>query len=303
MLRIPNKDSIPNAPASGNINIYADFGGNIIRQLPDGSSKNLTSNIVKNNFTASTAPTVNDDSGDDYEVGSIWIDNFTSPATIYKCLDVTAGAAVWREVVLLNADGYLKSPQPWAIGSINIDNSTTTPAYATHSMGLTYGSDSITGWTLDGGEPGPNEFDDIASMGDTGVIVVDTSHATIPNGWGLSSAEYEGIYKIEYSFKLMVLNNDIDEHSFKLVLGTINEYAGGKDVFHYDLPLTTLNESQNVREGIYSWAGMDRYLLRGTTFLPWRYGQVLAVQGDSFEVGHNYPHQNYAKFTRIGDLA
>ena len=47
-----------------------------------------------NNFSASTAPTINDDSGDGYSVGSRWI-NTTSDEE-YVCVDSTGGAAVWK---------------------------------------------------------------------------------------------------------------------------------------------------------------------------------------------------------------
>ena len=46
------------------------------------------------NYAATTAPTVNDDEGDGYDVGSRWID--TSALLAYVCLDPSAGAAVWR---------------------------------------------------------------------------------------------------------------------------------------------------------------------------------------------------------------
>ncbi len=48
-----------------------------------------------NNYSAVAAPTINDDSGDGYAVGSEWID-ITADKT-YKCVDNTLGAAVWLE--------------------------------------------------------------------------------------------------------------------------------------------------------------------------------------------------------------
>lgn len=47
-----------------------------------------------NNDAAAAAPTVNDDSGDGYAVGSRWLD--TTNDVEYVCLDATVGAAVWR---------------------------------------------------------------------------------------------------------------------------------------------------------------------------------------------------------------
>lgn len=50
--------------------------------------------IVLNKYDATVAPAVTDDSGDGYEVGSIWID--VSGDDAYICVDATLGAAVWN---------------------------------------------------------------------------------------------------------------------------------------------------------------------------------------------------------------
>lgn len=49
---------------------------------------------IKINRGASGPPTVNDDSGDGYSVGSRWFD--TTNDISYDCLDASSGAAVWR---------------------------------------------------------------------------------------------------------------------------------------------------------------------------------------------------------------
>ena len=51
---------------------------------------------VKSNLTAIVAPTINEDSGDGYAVGSMWVD--VTGDKIYFCLDASVGAAVWQEV-------------------------------------------------------------------------------------------------------------------------------------------------------------------------------------------------------------
>ncbi|HYD48191.1 MAG TPA: hypothetical protein VEB21_07585, partial [Terriglobales bacterium] len=45
------------------------------------------------NFSGTTAPTVNDDAGDGFSVGSVWID--VTGDAIYFCVDSSTGAAVW----------------------------------------------------------------------------------------------------------------------------------------------------------------------------------------------------------------
>lgn len=51
---------------------------------------------IKNNYEAVLAPTVNDDEGDDYSIGSMWIDTATN--NVYTCTDPTETAAVWKKV-------------------------------------------------------------------------------------------------------------------------------------------------------------------------------------------------------------
>jgi hypothetical protein len=51
---------------------------------------------LKSNLSAAAAPTVNDDSGDGYAPGSLWLDLTADEA--YICLDSTLGAAVWKQI-------------------------------------------------------------------------------------------------------------------------------------------------------------------------------------------------------------
>lgn len=55
----------------------------------------INSIVPQSNLSASSAPTVNDDSDDGYGVGSEWIDEVADKG--YLCLDATVGAAVWKE--------------------------------------------------------------------------------------------------------------------------------------------------------------------------------------------------------------
>jgi head-tail adaptor len=61
--------------------------------------------LVKINLAATRPPTVDDDSGDGYSVGSVWLD--TSTGIAYACESATAGAAIWfggRSVYEVRAD-------------------------------------------------------------------------------------------------------------------------------------------------------------------------------------------------------
>lgn len=56
---------------------------------------------IKNEIAQTTAPTVNDDTGDGYVIGSRWVD--TTNDKEYIALDVTSGAAVWKETTAVGS--------------------------------------------------------------------------------------------------------------------------------------------------------------------------------------------------------
>jgi hypothetical protein len=53
-------------------------------------------NLQKNNITATTDPTVSNDSSEGYSQGSLWINH--TGETIWLCSDASVGAAVWFQV-------------------------------------------------------------------------------------------------------------------------------------------------------------------------------------------------------------
>lgn len=71
-------------------------GAAIVGHLQSDSSGDLS--VVKDNLSASSAPTVGDDSNDGYSVDSRWLD--LTNDKVYICLDASVGAAVWREVTV-----------------------------------------------------------------------------------------------------------------------------------------------------------------------------------------------------------
>jgi hypothetical protein len=56
-----------------------------------------------NNPGSASDPTVNDDSGDGYSIGSRWYN--TSTDKEFVCLDVSVGAAVWKETTAVGGGG------------------------------------------------------------------------------------------------------------------------------------------------------------------------------------------------------
>ena len=64
-----------------------------------GARSNLGIDAIatcKSNLAATVAPTINDDAGDGYAVGSFWLGTVLGAA--YICLDATVGAAAWSKI-------------------------------------------------------------------------------------------------------------------------------------------------------------------------------------------------------------
>lgn len=77
----------------GNDFLHVNSGGTALEYITVAQTKTLLG-IKFNNDSATTAPTVNDDADDGYEVGSRWVD--ITADNIYFCVDPTVGAAVWE---------------------------------------------------------------------------------------------------------------------------------------------------------------------------------------------------------------
>lgn len=109
-----------------------------------------------NNTSAITDPTINEDSGDGYVVGSIWV-NVTGDK-VFICVDSTVGAAVWQRFELYDADleaiaaltsaadkvPYATGAGTWALSTLTsfartiLDDADATTARAT--LGLVIGT-------------------------------------------------------------------------------------------------------------------------------------------------------------------
>lgn len=86
------------------------------------------SGALKNKYSATVDPTVNDDADDSYDVGSSWVNTNTERA--YVCLDTTVGAAVWKEVTPMAQANLSAASAPttgddsddgYAVGSVWVD--------------------------------------------------------------------------------------------------------------------------------------------------------------------------------------
>lgn len=129
-------------PAAGNVTIYAKADGLLYQKddagaetlLASGASGAVATDAIwdaagdtvvgsgantavkrKNNDGTTVAPTVNDDSGDGYAIGSRWLD--TTNDVEYVCLDATVAAAVWRTTTHAVKTNDLDAAQ--TIGSAN----------------------------------------------------------------------------------------------------------------------------------------------------------------------------------------
>ena len=118
VIGIANASTVPSSNPTGGGVLYVEDGilkyrnpsgditsaDNINNHLIDTTNPHLVtkaqvglSNVenILNNYSATAAPTANDDSGSGYSVGSRWID--TTNDDDYVCLDASSGAAVWKK--------------------------------------------------------------------------------------------------------------------------------------------------------------------------------------------------------------
>lgn len=97
-------DRVPDLPASritsGQLALARGGSGADLSATGPGhvvqASSGAAFSAKKDNYNATTAPTVNDDSSAGYGVDSRWLDTTNDKA--YICLDDSVGAAVWKEI-------------------------------------------------------------------------------------------------------------------------------------------------------------------------------------------------------------
>ena len=97
----------------------------------DAALQSKINGSLQNKFDATSDPGATDDSAAGYAVGSTWINTATDKA--WRCVDATAGAAVWINTTLTTTDlGSMATQQESAVnitggvisGSVVIDGGT-----------------------------------------------------------------------------------------------------------------------------------------------------------------------------------
>lgn len=72
------------------------ISGNALISMPVQKTGSATAFKLVYNLEATTDPTINDDSGDGYSIGSLWQN--VSTETMFRCIDASSGAAVWLRI-------------------------------------------------------------------------------------------------------------------------------------------------------------------------------------------------------------
>jgi len=82
-------------PVAGQIVHIADES-DLVAVWSGSSWVTVSTSAALNKYDATAAPTANDDTGDGYSAGSLWVDVTNDEA--YVCLDATSTAAVWTQI-------------------------------------------------------------------------------------------------------------------------------------------------------------------------------------------------------------
>lgn len=136
-------------------------------------------NLRKNNLTATTNPIATDDSSEDYEVKSVWIN--ISTGQVWMAVDVSVGTAIWKD---LTSGGVASAYNSFS------DGSATVSANGPESLLLTSNNASCT-ITVISGDPDQIDF---ACGGGTGTIDGTGTAGTIPK-WSDSNTLTNSIIK------------------------------------------------------------------------------------------------------------
>lgn len=105
---------------------YFDGTDDIVLGYVNASTNAFTpAGIRLDNIAATTNPTINDDSGDGYSVGSLWV-NVTADES-YVCVDASLGAASWKRISLVTVTNSDMATMAARTVKVNATNSAATP--------------------------------------------------------------------------------------------------------------------------------------------------------------------------------
>lgn len=92
-------------------------GAEVVAVSQSGNLRQCTLEQItlKNNYSATTDPTVSSDSSAGYAVGSRWIN--TTDDTVFVCVDASVGAAVWRLLSGVKAYVFTSTTTGWTVPS------------------------------------------------------------------------------------------------------------------------------------------------------------------------------------------
>jgi hypothetical protein len=132
------EDDSGNITVAGNISVGGTVDGRDI--AADGVTLDAIDPIasLKSNLNASVDPTTTDDANSDYAVGSVWINTTTDRA--FVCVDSTATAAIWLEMVVSSATTSVEGKTRYSYssevrGGVNL-SSAVVPAYMKYHLGV-----------------------------------------------------------------------------------------------------------------------------------------------------------------------
>lgn len=169
----------PATPDTGYVRLYAKTDNLLYSKDDAGVETALGGGGVLNNFTAPAAPTPNDDSGDGYSPGSLWIDTSSVAQDLYYCAVNTLANATWWEI------GTTSTPQTLTfktLSSPTIANFTN----ATHNHTNAAGGGTLSASVIASGtlvhERGGLEADVSAYSGLVKITGGATSAVTAPTG-------------------------------------------------------------------------------------------------------------------------
>ena len=93
----------PATPSAGNFVLWNDSSDSVNLKTTDDTGAILHLGTAQQNLLAVVDPTINDDSGDGYAPGSLWVNTVLDK--VFVCSDATVAAAVWNDLTAAGGGG------------------------------------------------------------------------------------------------------------------------------------------------------------------------------------------------------